>query len=73
MSVLDPLPQASRGSSKNHYADLESAQSGGVIPDLLLTNGAYKFNPCSILETYIGMRNPKAPPPRMVETASNFF
>ena len=59
-------PQASRGSSKNHY-DLESAQSGGVIPDLLLTNGAYKFNPCSILETYIGMRNPKGLPRLMMK------
>jgi hypothetical protein len=50
--------QASRGGSKNHYADLEGCHNGGVIPNLNLTRGAYTFNPYMVLKTYMGMRDP---------------
>ena len=57
--ALTSSTQACRASSKNHYADLEQAHNGGVIPNLLLTTSTYQFNPASILETYLGMRNPE--------------
>ena len=50
--------QARRGGSKNHYADLEGCHSGGVIPNLNPTRGAYTFNPFMVLKTYMGMRDP---------------
>ena len=59
MWPLTSSTQTCRASSKNHYADLESAHSGGVIPNLLLTNSTYQLNPSSILETYLSMRNPE--------------
>ena len=51
-------PQANRGTSKNHYADLESATDGGVIPDLNLTRGEHTFNPAMVLECYLSIRTP---------------
>ena len=58
MLINHLFPQANRLTSKNHYADIESAQKGGVIPDLNLTRGLHTFNPARILNTYLGMRSP---------------
>lgn len=42
--------------SKNHYADCEDFDAGGVIPNIFISTGEYPCNPSDILEAFLGMR-----------------
>ena len=51
--------EAERGSSKNHFADIESCAEGGVIPDLNMTRGKYIYNLTRTIENYFAIRDPE--------------
>ena len=44
--------------SKNHYADCEDLDAGGVIPDVFISTGEYPCNPSAIVDTFLQMRDP---------------